>query len=431
MPQRLSWTDLASRRVILYGMGREGQASARQLEARGIKFTVVDDQSPLSQAERREGDWVIIKSPGVPFHNPHLKDLQASLNAQITSGLELWLNDHPHPERVVLVTGTKGKSTVSSLIAEGLRGMGKRVFLGGNIGVAPWDPETDAADADAWIIETSSYQAAALSIATPLVAITSLSPDHLPWHGGVEEYYRDKLSLAAKPGVEQVVANGSSDELRRRLAAVSAPVEWIDETSAPHGLTVRPQYLKGAHNHINALMALAVVGYLTPQGDLTAAARAIAQFSGLSHRLEVVHRWGGIAYVDDSLSTNVLSTCSAIEAFSDTPTALIVGGADRGIDYEPLARHLLGDDHIIGVYCTPDNGTRIAEVIRKLDTAGTVSVYTCASLEDAVAQGTEALRPLEYGVVLMSPAAPSFGQFTDYEAKSRAFVAAARQLSAS
>ncbi len=146
--------------------------------------------------------------------------------------------------RVVYVTGTKGKSTTSSVIGHLLRGLGRKALVGGNFGAAPYDPD-HAGDYDYWVIEVSSYTATDLAVTPPVTAVTSLHPDHLPWHGGVERYYADKLSATTQPGADLTIANGDSELLRERAGLLGPRVEWVSETDDPGAAWMAPLGLPG------------------------------------------------------------------------------------------------------------------------------------------------------------------------------------------
>ena len=162
----------------------------------------------------------------------------------LVGGLGLWLQEADR-DRVVCVTGTKGKSTTSSIIGHLLAGLGYRALVGGNFGAAPYDPQ-HAGDYDYWVIEVSSYTATDLASTPPVTAVTSLHPDHLPWHGGVERYYRDKLSACSQPGAELTVANGDSALLRERAGLLAPKVEWVSEHDEPGATWMDPLGLPAA-----------------------------------------------------------------------------------------------------------------------------------------------------------------------------------------
>jgi UDP-N-acetylmuramoyl-L-alanine---L-glutamate ligase len=449
---KLSWSDLAGARVGVWGMGREGHANLRKLLAMGVEPVLVDDHPPAeaAQAEGRPvlatGDGglaalercdVVVKTPGVSRYRPEVAYL-SGLGVPVVGGLGLWLADAAEVDlrRVVCVTGTKGKSTTVSVIGQLLTGLGYRCLVGGNIGVVPYDPAEpgEPRQPDYWAIEVSSYQATDLACAPPVVAVTSLHPDHLDWHGGVERYYRDKLSVCSQPGAELTVANGDSDLLAERAGLLGPRVEWVSADDDPGADWMEPLGLLGRHNRRNALIArrcLVALGVPGAREDARLRAAA-AGYRPLPSRLAPVGAIAGVTFVDDSLSTNVLPTLAALDSLPGRRVALIVGGHDRGIDYAPLAAGLLARDAPTFVLTLPDSGPRIhAEIERAAAAAppgpsALAGVTDCPDLAAAVAAGFGWARP--DGVVLLSPAAPSFGRFRDYRDRSEAFARAMRAI---
>ena len=216
-------------------------------------------------------------------------------------------------------------------------------MIGGNIGQPPWDPALDGTAYDYWVIETSSYQATDLACSPPVVAVTSLHPDHLPWHGGRRGLLPGQaVGHARQPGADLTVANGDSDLLRERAALLGPRVAGSAPATTRRADWMAPLGLLGAHNRRNALIARACLRALgVPQAADEAALRAAAAgFEHAGHRLQAVGTVDGVTFVDDSLSTNVLPTLAALDAFPGRRVALIAGGQDRGIDYAPLAAGL-------------------------------------------------------------------------------------------
>lgn len=428
MPPTTSWSDLAGRRVGVWGLGVEGRANLRALAARGIPVAVRVDDQPAGPGvlatgagglEALAGCDVVVKSPGISRYREDLRHLEAG-GVPVVGGLGLWLAGADR-DRVVCVTGTKGKSTTTAIAGHLVAGLGHRVLMGGNFGIAPWDPDAPQ-DVDWWVIETSSYQATDVVAGPSVVAVTSLSEDHLPWHRGAENYFRDKLSLCRKPGVRTVVAQ-DDPALRARTADLGPAVRWVgaeQDTAWAAGLG-----LLGEHNRRNAAVARAALVALGVDGadDDERIARAAEGFAALGSRLRPVGEVEGVQFVDDSLSTNVLPTLAAVDAFGGRRVALVVGGQDRGIDYGPLAAGLAGRPDLL-VLCVPDSGPRIAAALRA--GAPDVDVRDCASLEEATADGFAWARP--DGVVLLSPAAPSFGRYRDYQDRADHFVRVMREL---
>jgi UDP-N-acetylmuramoyl-L-alanine---L-glutamate ligase len=432
---KLSWSDLRRARVGVWGLGREGMANLRKLRSMGVEPVLVDDKPDPDGVDGQpvlatddgglvalEVCDVVVKTPGISRYRADVSAL-GERGVPVVGGLGLWMQEAPR-DRVVCVTGTKGKSSVVSIAGQLLNGLGYRCMVGGNIGAPPYDPEADPGPWDYWAIEVSSYQATDLASSPPVVAVTSLNPDHLPWHGGgVEQYYRDKLSLCSQPGAELTIANGDSDLIRDRVGLLGPRVEWVHANDEPGATWMESLGLLGTHNRRNALIArrcLAALG-VPEAADDAALSRAAAGYRPLQSRLQVIGDVAGVTFVDDSLSTNVLPTLAALDSFPDRRVALIVGGQDRGIDYRPLASGVRARQAPTHVLTLPDSGPRISAAF---ESAGFADVTDCPDLDAAVAAGFTWARP--DGIVLLSPAAPSFGHFRDYRDRAEAFARAMR-----
>jgi UDP-N-acetylmuramoylalanine--D-glutamate ligase len=434
MPPLTSWSDLDGATVGLWGLGVEGGASLRLLERRGTSPILVDDRPPAERFGGREvlsteGEGlaallrcdVVIKSPGISRYRPEVAQLEAA-GVPVRGGLGLWLEGAPL-DRVVCITGTKGKSTTTALVAHLLERLGHDARVGGNIGQPPWDPEMEGTP-DFWVIETSSFQVPDVTTAPEVVAVTSLFPDHLDWHGDVDHYYADKLSLCTKPGVRIALADASDARLQERAGLLGSRVAWVNVDGNEQW--AERLHLPGAHNLRNATMARAVLIALgvAEADDDDAMATAAEGFDGLPSRCRSLGYFGEVEFVDDSLSTNVLPTQAALASFDDRPVALLVGGHDRGVDYGPLGEATAQRQRPTLVVTMPDNGPRIGAAIRSAG-GDQVEVLDAVDLDEAVATAFRWSTP--GGVVLLSPAAPSFGKFADYRERAQAFaIAAAR-----
>ena len=437
MRQPISWSALAdaSVGVGVWGLGVEGRASIRRLGAMGKVPVLVDDRpaSPtldgLEVLATHTGGLdallrcdVVVKSPGISRKRSEVGRLEAA-GVAVCGGLGLFM-EQADPTRVACITGTKGKSTTTALAVHLLTGLGHRARAGGNIGQPPWDPSPEP-EPDYWIVETSSFQVPDLFHAPRVVAVTSLSPDHLDWHGTIERYYADKLSLCTKPGVALALADGSDDLLRTHAAQLGPHLRWVTAAEVERDVAWSGSLgLPGAHNARNASMARAVLVGLGIAGasDQDRLAEAAQGFAALPSRCYSLGRVGAVEFVDDSLSTNVLPAQAALRAFEDRAVALLVGGHDRGLDYAPLARAVAARTAPTLVVTMPDNGQRIGAAVREV-ADGRVEVIDAASLDAAV--DTAFAWAQAGGVVLLSPAAPSFGRFVDYRERASAFATAA------
>lgn len=444
----ISWSELACRTVGVWGLGVEGRANLRKLAALGVTPVLVDDHPPTGGVDGHEvlatgaGGLdalrrcdAVVKTPGISRYRPEVAAIEAG-GTPVVGGLGLWLAEADR-DRVVCVTGTKGKSTTAAVAGHLLARLGHRVLVGGNLGLPPYDPEAPT-DVDYWVVEVSSYQAAEVAWTPPVVAVTSLHPDHLTWHrGDPETYYADKLSLCTQRGADLTVANGDSPLLRGRRAQLGPRVEWVTVPEAPPDTVggtgtaggppddwTAPLGLLGAHNRRNAHIARACLAALgvAEAGDDEALARAAAGFEHLESRLCPVGTVDGVLFVDDSLSTNVLPTLAAVEAFPGRRVAVIVGGQDRGIDYTPLAAGLAARPAPTLVAITASEAAgRIREALADPAGAG-FEVVEARDLGAATRAAHAWARP--DGVVLLSPAAPSFDRFRDYRERAAAFTAA-------
>ncbi len=428
----------------MWGLGVEGRATIRKLADLGVPSVLVDDSPPAEGVDGRHVDAtadgglevlarcdVVIKTPGISRYRPEVGVLEFG-GTPVVGGLGLWLADADR-DRVVCITGTKGKSTTTAIAGHLLDRLGHRVMVGGNLGLPPYDPEAST-DVDHWVIEVSSYQAADVPVSPPVVAVTSLHADHLTWHrDDPETYYADKLSLCSQPGADLTIANGDSPLLRARAPQLGPRVEWVMEPVAAGEQAddwTTALGLLGAHNHRNALIAQACLVALGVDGadDDGTLAVAAEGFEHLDSRLRPVETVDGVLFVDDSLSTNVLPTLAAVDAFPGRRVAVIVGGQDRGIDYGPLAAGLAArTDPTLVTITDSEAAGRIRAAFETVEAPNHLAVVDCTDLGAAVEVGHRWARP--DGVVLLSPAAPSFDRFRDYRARAAAFVDAVGRLS--
>jgi UDP-N-acetylmuramoylalanine--D-glutamate ligase len=422
MRPTISWADLSGRRIGVWGMGVEAGATLRMLTTLDIEPVLFDDADgefagrrvfPAGDLSGLRSCDIVVKAPGI---SPYRTDVQAvkAADVAVVGGMGLWLASVDRA-RVVCVTGTKGKSTTTTIATHLLNRLGHRARAGGNIGVPPWDPDVPATDY--WIVEVSSYQATDVAVSPPVTAVTSLHEDHLPWHDNdVERYYADKLSVCHRPGAVLTIANGDSELLRARADQLAPNVEWISASDDPDAAWIDTLGLLGPHNRRNALIAQRCLRALGVDASNDALAPAATGFVPLANRLTVVHEQGDVQFVDDSLSTNVLSTLAAVDAFPDRKVAVIVGGQDRGIDYAPLAAGL--GANVLVVVTDSEAADRIAAALPSAERA--------ASIEAAIAIAYKYVRP--QGVVLYSPAAPSFDRHKNYTERAAEFVHAAGRL---
>ncbi|MDX1502973.1 MAG: UDP-N-acetylmuramoyl-L-alanine--D-glutamate ligase [Thermoanaerobaculia bacterium] len=452
-PQRLA--GLAGGRIGIWGLGREGRAALDHLRrwVPGARFEVLlDDAGEEAAARRLLAGWddvrvlagaarpaslggydLIVKSPGVSLYRPEIVAAR-SAGLTVTSATQLWF-DLPPRGRVAFVTGTKGKSTTVSMLAAMLVRAGIPAAAVGNIGRPPLAADDLEPRPEVWVLELSSYQAADLDATADLGVLLNLYPEHLTWHGGEERYFADKLRPFGGLPPGAAVINRADRRIRERLDLFHDPVFFND----PAGLhscdgalwdggrrlaSLGELPLSGEHDLVNACAALAAARALGAATD--PCLEALGEHRPLPHRLQRLGERDGLLWVDDSLSTIPEATVAAVAAFAGRPVTVLVGGHDRGVEYGGLAARLVAAP-VQAVICLPESGARVAAALRaelqRVDSPARPALFEAAGLEEAVEIARR--ETPKGGVVLLSPAAASFGRFRDYRERGAAFAAAA------
>ena len=320
MRHEISFSDLAGRRVGVFGLGVEGRAARERLVAIGCEVVAVDDDAAgtgdASVLGSDDGGLqalshcdAVVKSPGISRYRDDVMGLHRA-GVPVLGGIGMWLEEVDR-SRVICVTGTKGKSTVATVIGHLASRLGSPASVTGNLGMPPFAPGLDL-DGQLVVVETSSFQATDVAHSPGVVVVTSLGEDHLDWHGSVERYRADKLSLTRQHGARHtIVAN--TPQLREHREQLGGEVTWMTEVDPALATALG---LAGRHGASNAAVA---VGALRAAGIEGAddAVRLLAAASGyepLQGRFREIARHGGIRFIDDSLATNALPTMAAIDA---------------------------------------------------------------------------------------------------------------------
>lgn len=432
MFQPTGFAELAARRVGIFGYGIEGRATEARI--RDLCDVVLVDDSPdagpgvlvTGQGGHEallECD-VVIKSPGIPRRRADVLDLEAH-GVVVCSALNLWLRDVDR-SRVVAVTGTKGKSTTTALLTFILQCLGEHAQSLGNIGRPPYDPAIDTSVG--WLVlEVSSFQCVDVDMAPDLILVTSLGSDHLDWHGSLERYIDDKLSLTRTEGAHRTLVP-DSEMLRGLRHRLGGEVTFVhpdtNHLAAALGLL-------GAHNDSNVALALAAASSLSAR-PVDEVRRIVdekaSSFVPLHGRLTLVAsevvNGATVRYVDDGLATSVLPAVAALEVFQHEPLTMIVGGFDRGVDYAALAQALSTRHHPTLLITMGDAGARIGELVDRLAPGLAQAPFT--SMVNALRDARSFLTG--GGIVLLSPGAPSFDRYRDWEERSADFTDAVARI---
>jgi UDP-N-acetylmuramoylalanine--D-glutamate ligase len=460
-----SSADLRDRRAVVLGLARSGIAAARFLADAGARVTAYDRRSaaelsdaidaldgrdvrlalgvPEAEAARllAEAD-LLVTSPSVsarfPTTDPWLRDALLSAEAggvEVVSEIGLFLR--LTRARVLGVTGTKGKTTSTSLLGAMLEAGGIRAVVGGNIGT-PLIERVDELDADTWaVLELSELQLPTVDRGADIALYTNIGEDHLDRHGSVASYRAVKARLAELTVPSGRVVLNADDPGCRALGLRLPPasiawygLERADGTDAwveaDGWLVVRGQRvlpatdvpLSGRHmlaNVLGAALAAMLVG-----AEVEPIGAAIRSFSGVPHRLESVGERGGVRWVNDSQATIPVAAIAALNAF-DAPIVLIAGGKDKGLEYGAFA-------DAIAARCRA--AVLIGETADELERliGGRVPVLRAGDMDEAVAAAASAARAGD--VALLAPAAASFDMFVDYAARGDAFREAVGHLEA-
>jgi UDP-N-acetylmuramoylalanine--D-glutamate ligase len=442
--------EFKGKRVTVVGLARSGVAAARVLNALGAIVTVTD-KKPLDQLAAQvktlgssritvvagghpdrifiETDLVVL-SPGVP-KIPQIA-LARRHGAKVISELELaWLlSDSPY----VGITGTNGKSTVTTLVGLMLERAKKKVLVAGNIGNALTEDLRLLTGQDWIVAEISSFQLEDIETFRPRVAtVLNITQDHLDRYRDIAEYEEAKARIFMNQRQEDFLVLNFDDPLVKtfisrtpatvvpfsRLQRFNPGVCVFDGNLVFNGqriIRIDEIKIKGVHNLENALAAVAVS--LCIGVDSRAVAAVLREFPGLEHRLEFVREKDGITFVNDSKGTNVGAVVKSIEGFTQ-PVILIAGGLDKGSDFGPL--HALIKKKVKLLILI---GKAAGKMAQTLGTA-TETVFA-KTLQDAVLLASERARSGD--IVLLSPACASFDMFRDFEDRGRQFKEAVKSL---
>lgn len=451
---------LQGKKVIVVGLGLTGLSCVRWLINAGAKVSVSDSRAappnlqtlqdeysdiavhlgPLQAEVLQEYD-MIVRSPGVSQYEPALINATQK-NIPIVGDIELfalYLKDKP--SRVIAITGSNGKSTVTSMVGEMAKAAGLRVVVAGNIGVPVLDAllkmeRENLPLPDLFVLELSSFQLeTTYSLKVTAATVLNVSEDHLDRYHDIHDYAKAKARIFAKA---EVMVLNRQDSFCREMVQKGQEIRWFQDVAPDdemtyglredhegntflcHGksilLNVTDLGVVGKHNASNALAALALCEAIgLPQKPLL---EALKQFKGLAHRVEYVATVNDVDYYDDSKGTTVAATIAALTGMK-TPVVLIAGGQGKGQDFHPLkdicAKHcrlviLLGQD---------------ASIIEKALAKAVPILYT-KSLEEAVVLAALHAKPED--VVLLSPACASLDMFVDYKARGAIFAQTVKRL---
>ena len=444
--------------AVIVGLGKTGLSCARYFHARGRPFKVIDSRfSPPSLAEFETefpGQQIelggfsqqsllqageIVLSPGISLQTPEIAHA-ISQGVPVTGDIDIFSREVTAP--VIAVTGSNGKSTVVTLVAEMARQMGIRVAVGGNLDGRASMPALDllhSGERDLYVLELSSFQLETTSsLNAEIAVILNLSEDHLDRYASMQDYAAAKQRIYK--GARQVLINRNDPASEPWETAAGQHWSYgFDQAAGDHdyGLSlkdgdswlmrgnnhlmkVRELALVGRHNVSNALAALAL-GHAVGIPD-AAMVTTLREFSGLPHRCQLLRNLRGVDYFNDSKGTNVGATLVAIESVAERTRGeliLIAGGIGKDADFSPLLPAL--EQYVKRVVLIGRDADKLARLI-----GSRADIMRATSMEEAVAEAASSA--LSGDAVLLSPACASFDMFKDFAHRGRVFAAAVEAL---
>lgn len=444
-------TNFANKKVLVLGLAKSGESAARLLDKLGAIVTVNDgkpfEENPAAQSLLEEGIKVVtgghplelldeefelmVKNPGIRYDNPMVKKaLEKEIPVITEVELAYLISDAP----IIGITGSNGKTTTTTMIAEVLTAGGQSGLLSGNIGFPASQVATTATKNDTLVMEFSSFQLMGIETFHPeIVVITNLMPTHIDYHGSFENYVAAKWNIQKNMSKSDFLVLNFNQTLAKELAAkTQATVVPFSTTEKVDGaylegnmLTFRGEPVMaadelgvpGSHNVENALATIAVAKLRGIENQVIK--ETLAGFGGVKHRLQYVGEINHVKFYNDSKSTNILATQKALSGFDNSKVILIAGGLDRGNEFDELVPDIQGLKKMVIL------GESAARVKRAADKAG-VSYMDAADVKDAT---KKAFAEAQAGdIVLLSPANASWDMYPNFEVRGDEFIATFEEL---
>ena len=444
-------SKFANKKVLVLGLAKSGESAARLLDKLGAIVTVNDgkpfEENPAAQSLLEEGIKVItgghplelldedfewmVKNPGIPYNNPMvMRALEKKIPVITEVEMAYLISDAP----IIGITGSNGKTTTTTMIAEVLTAGGQNGLLSGNIGFPASQVAQDAGETDTLVMELSSFQLMGIEAFHPEIAvITNLMPTHLDYHGSFEEYVAAKWNIQKNmTASDYVVLNFNQDlakELAKKTAAKVLPFSTKEKVDGAYldgdVLTFRGEAIMkaselgvpGSHNVENALATIAVAKLRGIDNQVIK--ETLAHFGGVKHRLQYVGEINQVKFYNDSKSTNILATQKALSGFDNSKVILIAGGLDRGNEFDELVPDIKGLKKMVIL------GESAARVKRAADQAE-VDYLDASDIRYATRKAFSVAEPGD--VVLLSPANASWDMYKNFEVRGDEFLAVFKEL---
>ncbi len=445
----------ANKKILVLGLARSGVAAAKLLHQLGAFVTVNDmkklEENPEAQELLSlgmtvitgshpvdlldEGFSLIVKNPGIPYTNPIL---EKAMERDIQVITEVEIAYEVSEANFIGITGTNGKTTTTTMIAELLNSERKegKAKLAGNIGFPTSDVVLSATEKDSLVTELSSFQLMGIESFRPQIAvITNLFEAHLDYHGSRKEYVKAKWAIQKNmTSDDYLILNGNQAEVRELAKTTKAQVIFFSTASVEKdGAYLLDDYLyfkkekimrtkeigvPGTHNIENALAAISVAKLSGVSNE--SIRRTLMNFSGVPHRTEYIGEFFERKVYNDSKATNILATERAISGFDNDKLILIAGGLDRGNGFEELLESI---KNLKGIVTIGETADKLVDVAKR---AGVTYIKTATDMNDAVEKAWKISEAED--VILLSPACASWDQYKNFEIRGEAFVSGIKQI---
>ncbi|MCK1158568.1 UDP-N-acetylmuramoyl-L-alanine--D-glutamate ligase [Streptococcus uberis] len=440
-----------NKKVLILGLAKSGEAAARLLSRLGAIVTVNDgkafEENPAAQSLLEEGIKVVcgshplelldedfavmVKNPGIPYQNPMVeKAISKGIPVLTEVELAYLISEAP----IIAITGSNGKTTTTTMIADVLNHGGKSALLSGNIGFPASEVAMTASQDDILTMELSSFQLMGIKDFHPHIAlITNLMPTHLDYHGSFDAYIQAKWNIQNNMTADDVLILNAEQEQTKELAQkTQASLVYFSSKEKVEGayqedgkLFYKGEFIMdaqslgvpGLHNVENALATIAVAKLSGISNQ--AIAETLSSFGGVKHRLQKLGTIKDVAFYNDSKSTNILACQKALSGFDNNKVILIAGGLDRGNAFDTLIPDIKGLKKMILL-------GESAEKMKVAAESAAVSYLEAKDVADATRIAFEQAQPGD--IILLSPANASWDMYPNFEVRGDEFIESFQQL---
>lgn len=440
-----------NKKVLILGLAKSGEAAARLLSRLGAIVTVNDgkafEENPAAQSLLEEGIKVVcgshplelldedfavmVKNPGIPYQNPMVeKAISKGIPVLTEVELAYLISEAP----IIAITGSNGKTTTTTMIADVLNHGGKSALLSGNIGFPASEVAMTASQDDILTMELSSFQLMGIKDFHPHIAlITNLMPTHLDYHGSFDAYIQAKWNIQNNMTADDVlILNAEQDQTKELAQKTQASLVYFSSKEKVEGayqedgkLFYKGEYIMdaqslgvpGLHNVENALATIAVAKLSGISNQ--AIAETLSSFGGVKHRLQKLGTIKDVAFYNDSKSTNILACQKALSGFDNNKVILIAGGLDRGNAFDTLIPDIKGLKKMILL-------GESAEKMKVAAESAAVSYLEAKDVADATRIAFEQAQPGD--IILLSPANASWDMYPNFEVRGDEFIESFQQL---